>query len=425
MLNERQKLADELFLSGQNIYVGGPGGVGKSHLISYWRDRNPDRTIFIAPTGISALNIGCSTAHSTFKLQPRLLTKNDHNRPSEKVHELFGKGSPVTTIVMDEISMYRSDLFKTIDMNLRKVKERNVPFGGLQVVVVGDFYQLCPVLTKTEKEAYNSIYDSLYCFGTESWSAANFNYIELTEAMRHSEEEYIFNLQNIRMKRPGYLESIKYFNKAGMANQERVYENDAIFLCATNASADVINVHNYELLDGDEIVHKAIKSGIFEGVPAPDELKLKPGVKLICTANDGVLRNGMIVYFTRMVGSKMEIVIEETGMTLLAGMFKWENMEYKLDDNKKLTHTPTGSYRQYPFKHGYGITVHKSQGCTLSQAMIDRYNGFFSHGQAYVGLSRIKKLEGFGLMQPLQNSDIIVDRDVQQFYANNCKGIGF
>jgi hypothetical protein len=424
-LNDKQSYAMKQVISGANLFIDGPGGVGKSVLVREIMDKFSTSTVFLAPTGIAALNINGSTIHSAFKLPFNVLTKRDHLRINDKTLELFDKEGPVKRIVIDEISMVRADLFTCMDQQLRRIRRLNQPFGGLQVIVVGDFYQLPPVLTPKDKHWYEKEgFTSPFAFSTESWSAADFVHVELDQIMRQSDEQMISNLMKIRRKADGWEKSVQFFNSIGSDNKETVLDEDPIFLCATNKSANTVNELNYSELDGEELVSFAQKSGQFTSEPAPFELRLRYGTKVILTANTESHKNGQVGYVIGFIGDKIEVLLEDTEVKILVEKYKWEEMDYELGAEGQISRVPNGTYKQYPMKHGWGITIHKSQGQSINHAMIDTGRGCFAHGQAYVALSRLRTLEGLALLNPLMKQDIIVAPEINDFYENGCRGIG-
>lgn len=424
-LNEKQSYAMKQVITGNNLFIDGPGGVGKSVLVREIMQNFGGSTVFLAPTGIAALNIDGATIHSTFRFPFSVLGKKEHRRINDKTRELFDKEGPVKRIVIDEISMVRADLLVAMDQQLRLIRRLNQPFGGLQVIVVGDFYQLPPVITPKDKHWFEKEgFDSPFCFSTETWSAADFVHVELDQIMRQSDENMINNLMQIRKKGQDWNKSVDFFNKIGTNNKESVLDEDPIFLCATNKSASVINEINYAELEGEEKVSHAQRTGKFSSEPAPMELRLKYGTKVILTANTEFHKNGQVGYVVGFVGDKIEVLLEDTEVQILVDKFKWEEIDYELGSDGGIARTPTGSYKQYPMKHGWAITIHKSQGQSISHAMIDFGRGCFAHGQAYVALSRLRTLEGLGLMNPMMLQDVIVSREINDFYENDCRGLG-
>lgn len=423
-LNEKQKVAMQKVISGENIFLSGPGGVGKSYLVKHIMDKFSESTVLLAPTGIAALNIGGSTIHSTFKFPFSVLTKKNHSKVHDKVHELFGPDGPVRRIIIDEISMVRADIFEAIDQNLRRARRANIPFGGIQIIVVGDFYQLPPVVTNKDKKIFYEYYDSQFAFGGNAWSQGDFEYIELDEIMRQSDLEFIDHLQTVRQKKDGITSSLSFFNNIGMKNTEGLLEYDPVFLCSVNKAADLVNQENYEALDEKERTFKGSISGKFDSRPSPEWLKLKYATKVIFTANTDDFKNGETGYVVGFVGDKIQVLKESTEEEILVEKFRWEEREYTSSNDGSLGSYPIGSYEQYPLKQGWAVTIHKSQGMTLENAVIDLGRGAFTSGQTYVALSRIRTLDGLGLIRNIRASDIIVDKEIKEFYDAGCKGIG-
>lgn len=422
MLNEKQRLGYDTVMAGHNTYIGGLGGCGKSYLMNVLREELGDNAVFLAPTGIAALNIKGATIHSTFGLPLGVCTKYHQNKVSKKAETLFGDDL-VKTIFIDEISMVRADVLVCIDKQLRLIKRKNVPFGGIQIVAVGDFGQLSPVVKSYggEAEAFHEMFDSPFCFTTETWSSANFVQIELTEVIRQSDETMIMHLQNIHTKAPGYRDSLQYFNmnclldnklKAG-ADPDDI-EDSATFLTTTNKDAAAINEQSYNSLDGEEKVYHGVVYGQFKEQPAPRVLELKVGTKVMITANDETYHNGEIGYVSDMGKDYIEVMIDENTVHRVIP-YRWVENEYKRTANGGLVMEEKASYKQFPIKHGYAITIHKSQGCTLDKAIINIPRAF-CHGQTYVALSRVKTLDGITLMEKLAPSDVIFDKEVGEFY---------
>ena len=423
-LTQKQQLGFDLFTQGKNIFIEGPGGVGKSVLVRRIKEHFGENTVFLAPTGIAALNIGGSTIHSTFGFNFGILTKRDHTRIKDRTRDLFAKNGPVKTIVIDEVSMNRADIFNTIDQVLRRIRGTDIPFGGIQIVTVGDFFQLPPVVTNKERHTYNEYYDSIYAFGSPAWATAEFEHVGLDEIMRQSDYEFIKNLMTIRSKAPGYKESVEFFNHHGLKNQQEVLDSDPVFLCAVNKAADTVNEMNYSELDGKEYTYQASINGKFSTRPAPQTLKLRYGTKVIMTANTDDYKNGHVGYVIDFIGDKIKVLLEDDEREVLVEKFRWEEIEYGTSPSGELKSYPTGTYVQYPMKYGWAVTIHKAQGQSLSNAMIDFGRGAFCHGQAYVALSRLRTLDGLGLVSKMFNSDIIVDDEVNEFYKNGCRGLG-
>lgn len=425
-LNPKQSDAmKEVALDERNLYISGPGGTGKSFLIKHIMTHFGDSTVLLAPTGIAALNIGGATIHSTFKFPLRILESKDHSRVHDDVYELFKKDGPVKRVIIDEISMVRADVLEAIDKHLRRARRLDIPFGGLQMIVVGDFYQLPPVVVGREKKAFFANYDSPFCFSTEAWSGANFKHIELTEVMRQDDEEFVSHLQKIRRKSEGFGSSLSFLNNLSKQNMDTILDKDPVFLCATNKTADEINADNYDSIDDEEEhVFYATQSGKVDAFPAPQELKLKVGCKVILVANTEDFKNGEIGYVAGYHEGRIHVIKESDESDVYVEPHTWEEKEYGVSSDGKLFPSVKSKYTQFPLKLGWAVTIHKCQGLTLNTGVIDLGRGAFASGQTYVALSRIKNLDGLGIVNNIMEKDVIVDNEVHQFYENDCRGIG-
>ena len=418
-LNKKQAYALEQVARGKNLFITGPGGVGKSVLIHKIKDLFEDSTVFIAPTGIAAQNIKGSTIHRTFKLPIGFLGVGSRRKVSQKAEQLF-ESDTIKRIVIDEVSMVRADLFSTIDHQLRRIKKRNKPFGGIQIVVVGDFFQLSPVLNTRSPEAkyFNQEYSSVFSFATDSWAEAGFETIQLDEIMRQTDVEFISALNSIRTRDGEFMTKLNFLNGVG---DKEIDVEEPLFLCSTNKDAETINEHHYSDLVGDDKMYRGEVSDKFKDFPVPEMLELKVGCKILVCANsqgDSEFYNGQTGYVTelhdkyimaKLDGLKDEVKIEQN---------VWEEYEYAVVDGELMTDV-VGSFKQLPIKLGYAVTIHKSQGLSLDNAVIYTGRGCFAHGQAYVALSRLRSLEGLHVMKPIGIDEIIVDSQVTKFYNDN------
>ena len=420
-LNTKQQYAFEQIQLGANLFISGPGGVGKSVLVHKIRDLYEHETIFIAPTGIAALNIRGATIHRTFKFPLGYLGPGARKHVNEKAKDVL-ESPDIKRIVIDEISMVRGDLFTAIDENLRRIRRTNKPFGGLQVIVVGDFYQLSPVLMERSQEAnlfYNE-FESPFAFDTEAWKGAGFTTIELDEIMRQTDEKFISALNSIRTKGSNHLDALTFLNDVGTSNEE--VSGDSLFLCTTNKDADTINQHNYDEVEGEERVYWASKNWSLKDMPAPEELRLKIGAKVLITANDAgeTYYNGQTGKVVHMGNNKISVELDRNQGRVDIDKFTWTEFEYDKGGSIK----PVGTFVQFPIKLGWAITIHKSQGMSLDEAIIYMGRGAFCHGQTYVGLSRLRSLGGLAMLNEVKHNDIIVDTRVKKFYSGNTNLMG-
>ena len=414
--NELQQKAYESIMSGHNTCITGSGGVGKSYIIQQIRDTIEHETIFVAPTGIAAVNIGGATIHKTFGL-----STNIHLRVpkiNDKVRELFESKS-IKRIVIDEISMVRADIFYAMDMMLRNIRKSSEAFGGLQIIAIGDFYQLSPIVTKTEESVFKTKFHSPYCFETESWIESNFITYDLQESKRQADVNFVAMLNRIRTGDNKTKFDIDKINDIGM-NQTNV-DDSWIMIATTNAIAKEYNDIQYSQLDGKEYVYTAKTNPNVKIRPVDDDIRLKVGAKVLIKANDGNYVNGDR-------GEVIELSESMVTVKLLNGQivgvvpYSWEEKEYtKKEGTDDFELNTLGSYVQIPIKLGWAITVHASQGLTLDGAFLNTGKGCFAAGQLYVAISRIKTLERFCLVNPIRYNDIITSKEVQFFYANQDK----
>lgn len=412
ILNYKQSEAIKKAKLGRNLFITGSGGVGKSVVIRELEREFGGTSILLAPTGIAALNIGGSTLHRTFGLPFSIATDDDSRHYSNKALELFRDDDYVKTIIIDEISMVRADMLVTIDKKLRHLKrKKDVPFGGVQVIVVGDFFQLPPVLTDNDAEAYYELYSSAFCFDTDTWDDCDFDIINLTDVMRQDDANTVRALNAIRRGKesPAIL---KWLNTTCSKN---TVNHEAIVLCTTNSNAGELNAERYDEIDAEEYQYSAKTTGQFRDRPVDACLRLKEGCRVMVCANDAIAgyMNGQTGVVT---GFNPDYILVEldTGSVVQVAKNTWEQFDYVIS-NGKLSKSVIGSYTQFPLKLGYAITVHKSQGMTLDDCHIDLGRGAFAHGQTYVALSRIRSLDRLTLERPVRQSDIIVDDEVIEF----------
>lgn len=418
-LNKKQSYAFTQISMGKNLFITGPGGVGKSVLIHKIKEMFEDDTVFLAPTGIAAQNIKGSTIHRTFKFPIGFLGHYQRTKVSKKAENIFGN-DVVKRIVIDEISMVRADLFTAVDQVLRRVKKRNKPFGGIQVIVVGDFFQLPPVLNNSTPEGkyFLQEFSSPFAFDCDSWNEAGFETIELDQVMRQSDSQFINALNSIRQKDKNYAKNLDFLNNIG---NKSIEVDEPLFLCSTNKDAETINQHHYEEVEGEEKLYTGVVDKQFKDFPVPISLYLKEGCKVLICANsqgDSEFFNGQTGVVTSLHDDYVMVQLDGDDYPTKVDSNTWEEYDYDVVDGI-LNSSVVGTYRQLPIKLGYAVTIHKSQGLSLDNAVIYTGRGCFTHGQAYVALSRLRSLQGLHMMQPVSLSEIIVDQRVRIFYEHN------
>jgi ATP-dependent DNA helicase PIF1 len=403
----------------ENLFITGKAGTGKSTLLSYFIENTGKDVVVLAPTGTAALNIKGSTIHSFFRFKPGITVDNAEETASKLTDpSLYRK---IDTIVIDEISMVRADLLDCIDVFLRKARKEYFPFGGVQMVFLGDFYQLSPVLSGYEKDAFLQIYKTPYIFSSEVMQGEDFDlhYIELKKIYRQKDSRFIEILNAVR-KNSITNEHLSILNSRYSPFARK---KDAGFICltSTNSGADHINAIELEEIKSKMSVFNASVRGDFGLKMDPTErnLKLKVGAQVMCLANhsEGAYVNGSIGNILNIEDEVITVKLLN-GNTVFIQHFKWQIYGYELNSKtRRLQQIIMGSFQQFPLKLAWAMTIHKSQGKTFNKIIIDLGKRAFAHGQVYVALSRCTSLEGLAFKRPLRRQDVLVDSCLEYFLA--------
>jgi ATP-dependent DNA helicase PIF1 len=393
-----------------HLFVTGRAGTGKSTLLRALRDMISQEAVVLAPTGLAAVNVGGQTIHSFFGFPPRLIRPDDIRRSRNG-----GLMRKLKLIIIDEISMVRSDLMWAIDQSLRVNRGRpREPFGGVRLLLFGDLHQLPPVVQSAEEaEILESAHGGPFFFQIPALNeAAGTSLIELEQVFRQSDEDLLRVLNRIRDGDVSE-EDLTVLNERTHAIRT-LGEGDAyVILTPTNAAAQRINMAYLDALPGEVRTYEAGISGEYSPSAQPTDatLLLKTGAKVILLRNDPDRRwvNGSVARISRL--EQKRIWIEIDGKEHELEPVSWESRRYAFDQGaEKIVENITGTFRQFPVRLAWALTIHKSQGLTLDKVYIDLGRGTFAHGQAYVALSRCRSLEGMALARPLRPSDIMFDQ---------------
>ena len=396
----------------QNLYITGEAGTGKTTLLKYFRLHTRKKYVVLAPTGIAAINSRGQTIHSFFRFPPKLIQK-------EHVRKVFDKRDvfeSLELLIIDEASMMRADLMDGIDhaLRLNKGKSRK-PFGGVQVVLFGDLFQLPPIVDRDMAGVYNSLYETPYFFSAQVFKKVKFRKLNLEKIYRQKDQGFKVLLNKIR-NRSVTADEMKLLN-VRVAPQLCETAHDCITLTPTNAAAKAINDTRLAKLKGEEFVYEAVCEGEFDEKSYPTEtaLRLKKGAQVLMIRNDPEKRwvNGSIGEVVDLDEDSISVRIG--GHTHSIEAMVWEKITYRYDDeDEKIVEDVAGSFEQYPIKLAWAITIHKSQGLTFDKLIIDLAHGAFTHGQVYVALSRCRSMEGVLLRRPVTGRDIIFDERIHK-----------
>ncbi len=426
--HELQLANDFVQYTGCNIFLTGKAGTGKTTFLHNLQKNTAKRMIITAPTGVAAINAGGVTLHSFFQLPfgPFVPGSETYERNKQRQFRFSKEKKRIIQsldlLVIDEISMVRADLLDAVDAVLRRYRRNNQPFGGVQLLMIGDLHQLSPVAKQDEWQLLQQHYESVYFFSSKALGLTELLTIELKHIYRQSDVHFIKLLNRVRDNR---------LDESSIADLNRRYipdftpgEEGYITLSTHNRSADSINQTRLGALSKKEYRFKAEISGDFPEhiYPTPASLLLKEGAQVMFVRNDPsadkLYYNGKIGKITKISGKNISVICPGDRQEIVVEPVDWENIKYTVnEENKEIEEDIIGKFKQYPLKLAWAITIHKSQGLTFEKAIIDA-KAAFAHGQVYVALSRCKTLEGMVLSSPISSRGVETDEAVMCFGEN-------
>ncbi len=430
--NSQLQLAhDFVQFTGRNVFLTGKAGTGKTTFLHYLKKHSSKRMVVVAPTGVAAINAGGVTIHSFFQISfgpqiPEYLHARQKDENGKGVKR-FNRNKiniikSMDLLVIDEISMVRADLLDGIDAVLRKFRDHSRPFGGVQLLMIGDLQQLAPVVKEDEWSLLRNHYDTPFFFSSNALKKTHYVTVELTFVYRQKDESFIKLLNKVRDNKMDD-EVVTLLNKRYRPD----FNFDTpgyIILTTHNAKAKAINDEKMLALKGKEKKFKAVIKGNFPELiyPTEPDLRLKEGAQVMFVKNDPDpdkrFYNGKIGVITEIGKNRVTVLCEGDDEPIEVSPLEWEKVKYTINDKtKEIKEDIEGTFTQLPLKPAWAITIHKSQGLTFEKAVIDA-QAAFAHGQVYVALSRCKSLEGMILSSRITNTSIKHDATVERFTKN-------
>jgi len=399
--------------TNSNVLILGQAGTGKSTFVNYLKSASAKRIVCACPTAVSALNIGGQTIHSLFQIQPRDFIFPEMLKLKAKPRNIL---IATDVLIIDEISMVAPDLLDAVDILARAARHNNAPFGGIQVVAIGDLFQLPPVITRDSSQYYKDAYEyeNAYFFDSNVYKRANFIKYDFDVVYRQNDVDL---LDNLRKLRNNDMSALNFFNRCCINDCDA--QNNAVVITPFRAVAERINNDKLNNIDAPLVEYTGVLDGAFNpnDVPAPMNLQLKQGALVMFVKNGDKWHNGS-VGIVENLGAKeiiVQLLDDNKNDLVVVKPEKWEKIEYSRDENDKIQENEIGSYKQFPLMLGYAMTIHKSQGKTLNKVVLDISRGAFAHGQTYVALSRTRHANDIHLIKPLCQCDIIFDERILKF----------
>lgn len=408
--------------SEDSLFITGKAGTGKSTLLSHFRENTTQKAAVLAPTGVAAVNVGGQTIHSFFGFKPDVTVEQAKRQGRRLKEEEEGKlFQELDLLVIDEVSMVRADLLDCMDAFLRAVRKvPKVPFGGLRMILLGDLYQLPPVVSAAEREIFSEHYPSPYFFDARVFAQTALRLVELEKIYRQSDTRFIEVLNAVR-NNTATEEHVRALNerwRPDFESKDGLY----VYLASTNSRAAELNARRLAALKGKAWIFEGRLDGDFEQRAFPTELnlelKVEAQVMLLSNDREGRWVNGTMGRIRKLSsanGDPIEVTLENEGEVEVFPN-RWDLFRYRFDAKRKRMETEVlGSFTQYPLRLAWALTIHKSQGKTFDHVVLDPGRGMFAPGQMYVALSRCRSLEGLVLKKPVRREHIFVDERIVEF----------
>ena len=414
----------------ETMYITGKAGAGKSYLLEFFVKHTRKNVAVVAPTGVAALNVGGQTIHSFFGLDINVQNLDEIRRKG-----IFGKRQTILknldTLVIDEASMVRVDLIDAIDLKLQLANNNNLPFGGKQVILFGDLYQLPPVVEAQVDRYLEDKYGSVFFFAAPVFRRTPFNFYELKTVFRQKDIAFVGILNDIRTGNVTSNELAALNSRCGLLENRSTHDR-FITLTPRNETAARINRQMLDQISRPEYTYDAIVDGDFKQSAFPTEalLKLKVGAQVMMLVNDTTddfqdkgnkgrrWVNGTLGVISELGSDYIKVMINKVEHSI--DRHKWTRYEYEYDaEKKRLVAHPVATFEQFPVKLAWALTIHKAQGQTYQSVAVDLEGGAFAAGQTYVALSRCVSLENLYLTHPVQREDIIINQEVANFMGKH------
>lgn len=434
-------LFDLIEYTNRSVFLTGKAGTGKTTFLNDFTKKTHKKCVVAAPTGIAAINAGGVTLHSLFGIPPRTFVPTSEfidrnyamNIPDVFHHFKYRKEKKkllreLELLIIDEVSMMRSDLVDVVDLALKHARRNQLPFGGVQLLLIGDLYQLPPVVKQNSEEILARYYSTPFFFSAKALESLPLITVELTEVYRQQDREFLQILNAIR-NADSYDIDFEKLNRRYLPDFEPT--NEAyIYLCSHNRMADRINAQKLSELKGETHWFQAYVDGDFKESQYPNEevLELKVGAQIMFIRNDtSPLKkyyNGKLARITQIDEYGIKALLEDSEEEIVIHRELWEQKKYFVDQNKNIQEEVIGSFEQYPIRLAWAVTIHKSQGLTFDRVIIDAGKSFAS-GQVYVALSRCRTLEGIVLKSPITPQVVFSDQRIEEFLTNTDIGNSF